>query len=75
MFAFPGDPKMMGSGTKWVAVARHGLKLWENDATPLISVSRPLLTPKTLAQKSKIFKNPKIWKMGRRHGRSPINWL
>jgi len=23
------------SGLKWVAVARHGLKLWENDATSL----------------------------------------
>ena len=33
MFAFGGGPKTMVSGTKWVAVARHRLILWENGAT------------------------------------------
>jgi len=31
---------------KWVAVARHGLKLWENDAIRLINIFRPLLGQK-----------------------------
>ena len=30
------------SGLKWVAVARHGLILWENDATGSRKVSRYL---------------------------------
>ena len=31
--AFLGGSKIMVLGTKWVAVARHGLILWENGAT------------------------------------------
>ncbi len=35
MFMFLGCPKIIVLGTKWVAVARHGLILWENGATEL----------------------------------------
>ena len=33
LFTFSGSRKVMVLGTKWVAVARHGLILWENGAT------------------------------------------
>ena len=33
------------SGLKWVAMARHGLKLWENDATGLNIILKLLLWP------------------------------
>ena len=38
-----GHWKIMILVTKWVAVARHGLKLWENDARRLICIFRPTL--------------------------------
>ena len=33
------------SGTKWVAVARHGLILWENEATRLTNLLKYLPGP------------------------------
>ena len=33
------------SGLKWVAMARHGLKLWENDATWLKIIFKYVLGP------------------------------
>ncbi len=32
MFMFPACPTIVVVGTEWVAVARHGLILWENEA-------------------------------------------
>ena len=51
------------SGLKWVAVARHGLILWENDATGSRKPSKSLRGPKYPIQKLKI---PKMSKMSRK---------
>ena len=44
-------------GTKWVAMARHGLILWENEATGSRKVSQYLPGPKDPIKKIKIDKN------------------
>ena len=42
LFTFSGSGKVMVLGTKWVAVARHGLILWENEATGSRKLSKCL---------------------------------
>ena len=46
MMAFWGGPKIVVLGTKWVAVARHGLILWENGATGPRSIIKWVPGPK-----------------------------
>ena len=44
------------SGLNWVAMARHGLILWESGAVLVISIFRPIMDQKTHKKYKKIRK-------------------